>query len=165
MNLREAAKMALEALLLSTPKPRPSDDDYAEQGWKEHKAAITALRAALSEDVPETNFGNMAKVVDSKESDHIAAANKMVATIRQEVTVEPVAYSYTDAKGRTVLVSTNTAPYEDAKPLYAAPPKRKPLTDEEMWDVIGSLADTRLAGPLEKLIRATERAHDIGGDK
>ena len=345
MNLREAAKMALEALLLSTPKPRPSDDDYAEQGWKEHKAAITALRAALSEDVPETNFGNMAKVVDSKESDHIAAANKMVATIRQEVTVEPVAWitprqelHFINYEGFQDWVPLYTAPpkrephcekdravkalraaladtqdwgevealraslrehmaeihrlnecltweqhraehvgthgpgcaewgpkhyecllrahealkmriestkmvepvayvtgyfdgrcviktidpvllpagmalyrspptsqesrqvepvvwavvgdgkfgrYElgDGKisvsldlqywknrgyelvPLYTAPPKRKPLTDEEMWDVIGSLADTRLAGPLEKLIRATERAHDIGGDK
>lgn len=48
---------------------------------------------------------------------------------------------------------------------YIAPPKREPLKEEEMWEVIGSLADTRLAGPLEKLIRATERAHGIGGEE
>ena len=53
MKLREAAQQALEALLLSRPKPRPSDDDYAEQGWKEHKAAITALRAALAKQRPK----------------------------------------------------------------------------------------------------------------
>ena len=49
MSLRQAAQQALEALTLSIPKPRPADDDYAELGWKEHNAAITALRAALAE--------------------------------------------------------------------------------------------------------------------
>ena len=48
-DLRQAAQQALEALTLSIPKPRPADDDYAELGWKEHNAAITALRAALAE--------------------------------------------------------------------------------------------------------------------
>ena len=47
-DLRAAAQQALEALKLSTPKTRRADDDYAEQGWKEHNAAITALRAALA---------------------------------------------------------------------------------------------------------------------
>ena len=51
-DLRQAAQQALEALTLSIPKPRPADDDYAELGWKEHNAAITALRAALAE--PQT---------------------------------------------------------------------------------------------------------------
>ena len=45
--LREAAQQALEALKFSTPNPRSIDDDYAEQGWKEHIAALAALRAAL----------------------------------------------------------------------------------------------------------------------
>ena len=48
-NLREAAGQALEALRLSDPKPRPGDDDYTEQGWKEHNAAIYAIRSALSD--------------------------------------------------------------------------------------------------------------------
>ena len=48
-TLRAAAQQALEVLKLCTPKPRPTDDDYAEQGWKEHNAAITALRAALAQ--------------------------------------------------------------------------------------------------------------------
>ena len=52
-DLRKAAQQALEALTLSIPKPRPADDDYAELGWKEHNAAITALRAALAEPVQE----------------------------------------------------------------------------------------------------------------
>ena len=52
-DLRAAAQQALEALKSSTPKPRNEDDDYAEKGWKEHYAAITALRAALAEPVQE----------------------------------------------------------------------------------------------------------------
>lgn len=46
---RATVEQALEALKFCTPKPRPTDDDYAEQGWKEHNATITALRAALAQ--------------------------------------------------------------------------------------------------------------------
>lgn len=45
----EAMKQALEALRLSDPEPRLGDDDYVEQGWKEHNDAIIALRAAIAE--------------------------------------------------------------------------------------------------------------------
>lgn len=57
MNLREAAQQALEALELGCTDHEGNEVDLV---WP----AITALRAALAEDVPETNFGNMAKVVD-----------------------------------------------------------------------------------------------------
>ena len=50
---RAVVEQALEALKLSTPKTRRADDDYAEQGWEEHNAAITNLRAALTEPVQE----------------------------------------------------------------------------------------------------------------
>ena len=46
---RAVVEQALGALKLSTPKTRRADDDYAEQGWEEHNAAITDLRAALAE--------------------------------------------------------------------------------------------------------------------
>ena len=92
------------------------------------------------------------------ESDHLRDATKMVATINEMETVEPVAYSYTDAKGRTVLVSTHTAPYEDAKPLYTAPPKREPLTDEEISKIFIYCGRDK-----ETFARAIERAHGIGG--
>ena len=49
---RATAQQALEALKFSTPNPRSIDDDYAEQGWKEHIAALAALRAALAQPVP-----------------------------------------------------------------------------------------------------------------
>lgn len=50
-TMRLASQQALEVLKFCTPKPRPTDDDYAEQGWKEHYAAMTALRAALVQQV------------------------------------------------------------------------------------------------------------------
>lgn len=46
-QLETAVQQALEVLKFCTPKPRPTDDDYAEQGWKEHNAAIASLRAAM----------------------------------------------------------------------------------------------------------------------
>lgn len=97
---------------------------------------------------------------------HIADANKMEATSQESRQVEPVATVNSESGNPTITMSWW---HEPALPvgtkLYAAPPQRTPLTDEEMWEVIGSLADTRLAGPLEKLIRATERAHGIGGEE
>jgi hypothetical protein len=46
----------------------------------------------------------------------------------------PVAWMYTNARGRTVIVKTNTSPFEDAIPLYTAPPQREwqGLTEEEI---------------------------------
>lgn len=46
---RSVVEKALEALKFSTPNPRSIDDDYAEQGWKEHIAANAALRTALDQ--------------------------------------------------------------------------------------------------------------------
>lgn len=77
------------------------------------------------------------KMLDNHSDD----AAKMVATIRPEVTVEPVAWMYDwDADGTTVLdwVSTDydeahspTMGCHNIRPLYAAPPKREPLTEED----------------------------------
>jgi hypothetical protein len=56
-------------------------------------------------------------------------------------THEPVAWMYTDARGRSVLVETNTSPFEDATPLYAHPPRREwqGLTAEEFdWILNGN---------------------------
>ena len=56
-------------------------------------------------------------------------------------THEPVAWMYTNASGRSVLVETNTSPFEDATPLYTHPPRREwqGLTAEEFdWILKGN---------------------------
>lgn len=49
----------------------------------------------------------------------------------------------------------------------AAPPKRKPLTDDEIWADDGIMAENATAGlmllDLVHLVRAVERAHGIVG--
>ena len=62
---------------------------------------------------------------------------------------EPVAWAYTNAQGRDVIIRGNVAPYEapyeDAAPLYAHPqPKREwvGLTDEEAAECWNSSAVT-----------------------
>jgi len=142
MTLREAAQQALDALHLWHWTKQTTGLD----------AAHDALRDALAEDA-------MQRLTDVQQ--------EIEPTSQESRQVEPVAWLH-EWDGTALL---NTVPpdyYGDHwkhTPLYASPPQHKPLTDEEMWEVIGSLADTRLAGPLEKLIRATERAHDIGGEE
>ena len=52
-----------------------------------------------------------------------------------------------------VMLSDNT-------PLYTTPPQRKPLTDEEIWEVLGGIDCTR---PM-LIARAIEAAHGIKGE-
>jgi uncharacterized UPF0160 family protein len=62
-------------------------------------------------------------------------------TDRKLLEQEPVAWMYTNAKGRSVIVETNISPFEDAIPLYIAPPKREwqGLTDEEISAISKSI--------------------------
>ena len=58
-----------------------------------------------------------------------------------KVRQEPVAWVYINAKGRSVLVETNTSPFEDATPLYTHPPQSEwqGLTAEEFdWILNGN---------------------------
>lgn len=142
MNLREAAQQALEALLLSTPKPRPSDDDYAEQGMKEHQAAIKALRAALAET-------------------HTSVDNEYTP-------VKPVAWQWLNT-GTFRKRLPKTAVAENWTPLYAAPPQSKPLTIGQLFDLYNEHAkcqqeDWLVSGWLAFAL-AIERAHGIGEEE
>lgn len=150
MNLKEAAQQALE---------------YLEQHAIISGIPIRdALRAALE---PVTTCHELSKGGDklSLPFNHFPDAGKMVATINEMETVEPVAWSYTDAKGRAVVVIANTAPYEDAKPLYSAPPKRKPIsTDMILATWVEECIPKRSTPELVvAFARAIERAHGIGG--
>ena len=46
-ELKQALLMAINALKNSTPHPREEDDDYAEQGHRQHFRALAALQEEL----------------------------------------------------------------------------------------------------------------------
>jgi len=73
-----------------------------------------------------------------------------------QVEAEPVAWFDPDDFTRTVSKPTE----KEHAPLYTHPPRR-PLADEEIWDIAGNCLDS-VAGRLQ-FARAIERAHKIGG--
>lgn len=79
---------------------------------------------------------------------------------------EPVAW--TDENFTTLYVSKDIAEIERANvELYTAPPKREPLTLEQIAKALASAAlipeDYREDGQIEPLVRAIEAAHGVGG--
>lgn len=172
-RLRAAGRQALEAL---------------ENPWSAGPSGvadvITVLRAALTEDrsadtgktsdVPETNFGNMAQSVDSKEDDHIPNAAKMMAsvresrtveaTIKQSLTVEPVAYVTGYFDGKCVIKPIEPVALPTGMALYRSPPKREPLTEKQIESAVcGAYVEKVLTRYDITIARAIERAHGIGG--
>lgn len=74
---------------------------------------------------------------------------------------EPVAWMTEDGR----ITTGSNAPEQFGKhwciPLYAEPPARKPLTDDEMQEVLDEwLSDPVISLPID-LIRLTEQKHGI----
>lgn len=93
--------------------------------------------------------------------DHIPDATKMMASVREDRTVEPVAYVTGYSKGYATVKPVDPCllmPVGMA--LYRAPPKRKPLTEEEI-----SAIDWKSGETLHDFARAIEQAHGIGGEE
>jgi len=68
---------------------------------------------------------------------------------------EPVAYIGTN--GELMWLHKPHAIYSKARPLYTAPPQRKPLTDEELEHLFGRIPTRHTLFTA----RAIERAHGI----
>jgi len=150
-TLRTAAQQALEALEMAEFDPHSSD--------AVHKA-ITALRAALAEPVQEPTL------------DEVMAGPRALAqayengrnAAKAEPAQEPVAWRFQSAVGGWAYGSQPPLGSKyPAYPLYAAPPQRKPLTEEDIqaaWDSVDMRHprgnETRIA-----FARAIERAHGI----
>jgi hypothetical protein len=68
---------------------------------------------------------------------------------------EPMAWLYSDAKGRPVLIQSNVAPYKDGTPLYSKPPKPEwiSLTDEEFQYCCALNHPTAIAEEVEAKLR------------
>ena len=75
------------------------------------------------------------------------------------MTNEPIAWMVYTLDGKSVCVTDNPAdftPAHRALPLYTTPPQRKPLTLDELQDVLDHCEDNRIA-----VARAIEAAHGI----
>ena len=148
-TLREAAQQALEALL---------DDCLVQVGphsWERRSdLAITALRAALAE--PPTN--------QCGETCERAKLCAVCARGLAEPAQEPVAWGVFEGENLHDFFTlredaAQMAGYKGSHavvaPLYAAPPQRKPLTDEE----IDRITDAQWASNNHKPIYAAHRAY------
>ena len=168
--IRDALRAALGA---DTRTCTCHPDDSPPKPCQRKYALSECLNAALAED----------RVADTgKTSDHFPDVSKMVATcqefrqvepvatINEMETVEPVAWT---TKGQISAMENGfqhyihgrvprfVSPTEDDVPLYTAPPKREPLTDDE----INNLELPPNGCTMRELVRVVERAHGIGGEE
>lgn len=161
-DLRQAAQQALEAL----------DSDHPDI---QLRAAIT-LRAALAqpEQKPvawryQSKLGNgylTEKRAEASEDWHETPLYTAPPTPKE--TAEPVAwiYEYTNFRREKAIGFYPSA--ENGvicTPVYAAPPQRKPLTEAQIYEVLGYGAMAQYNSVPQyamECVRAIEKAHGIG---
>ena len=157
---KEALTLALESL--------ESKYIVGCSSWRfQQDEAITAIKEALAQDVPETNFGDMAQpektVCPFCSSEWVTAEQhdtKMVSPPEQQ---EPVACVVPHgATMRLEWASVDAAHNAKIGPLYTTPPQRKPLTDEEIGAILEGV--NAYGTRLYTFARAIEAAHSIKGD-
>ena len=118
-----------------------SENSLSAVAMQQRMDAIKNLKAALSEPVQEP-------VAWRFEARHIDSAWAAAVTMK-----------HPGPEGKYM---------RNVKPLYTAPPQRKPLTDEEIsniWD--GHIVPIFGKNGINPIVfaRAIERAHGIGGDE
>lgn len=160
-NLREAAQQALEYLEQHAIISGVPIRDALRAALNQERYVVTGNEFHGAPPEPYANWGDaIAAMINSgviqglrisslaedrsgdtgKTSDHFADAGKMVATINEMETVEPVAWRYTPSERLRDVVLTSdpsqarlAADYGcEVQPLYTAPPKREPLTEQEL---------------------------------
>ena len=164
-TLREAAQQALEQLEHAWIECDYQGNPMNECDKDVVKAA-NALRTALAE---QCQCGEKPKTECPGEWEPgcgLGANAKYAKRVEpeQEPVQEPVLTM--NKMGSLVECSPTIAAFDlpDGEfNLYAHPPQRKPLTDEQIVDLIPS---TGFRGPIDALwfARAIERAHGIGGE-
>ena len=126
-----------------------------------------ALKLALEALEMFCEHGAILRPIETRDAIKEALANealeKMAENARElgldyEPAQEPVAWAKFSAKGN--IIDLLSEPDDDYTPLYTTPPQRKPLTDEEIWEVLGGIDCTR---PM-LIARAIEAAHGIKGE-
>jgi hypothetical protein len=151
-TLREAAQQALEALLRVQPQVRGA------LPVQDVDAAITALKAALAQEQVEPT-------VPSDCADSHQPVQEPVAWMWEQ---EAVRSSSGIGGWDRMILFCKPARDEFVKkrnvtPLYTTPPKRQPLTAEQILDLFD--AHNLYGTKWVEFARAIERAHKIGGDE
>ena len=173
----EAMRLALDAL------------EVAESWgtWHRGSEAITALRAALAEATIKDNltvepvayvtgFSKGYATVQPVDPCLLMcvgmALYRSPPTINEMETVEPVAWlqiGVGDHEGTVIVTTTEPKTWNPAwwkfKPLYTAPTKRKPLTDDEISRIDDATPFHENVEWEVRFARAIERAHGIGGEE
>ena len=173
-DLRTAAQQALEALQWISDCHVGDDDDAGEcascheRSYKPHAPdckknnAITALRAALTQQKDPTDPGNDVDVL----REHVRHLERRVRQLHAQQ-AEPVAGVVLNEEGRAALVEHGREEWHcvsrNARRLYTAPPQRKPLTEEEIDALIHPVVMADLSDEMTdyEIARAVERAHGI----
>ena len=189
-NLREAAQQALDYLEQHAIISGVPIRDALRAALNQERYVVTGNEFHGAPPEPYANWGDaIAAMINSgvihglrisalaedrsgdtgKTSDHFPDAGKMVATINEMETVEPVAWMH-EFEGVATLNMTPPNYYGDDwkhTALYSAPPYRKPLTDDDI-DVLRQ-GEQRLnfvtLREFRVIARAIERAHGIGGEE
>lgn len=195
-DLQTAAHIALEALienarLLGGTQAKKGfgcysqEDANLERAWHEGIAKHSAtIRAALAErdeyaranplGGPATMFDAIARRLRSGEPYDEVLADYGLQHAPAEPVQEPYCYVYEYDSVFGLHREFYPRPYNGTKPsrtvpVYAHPPQRKPLTDEEIADMwVGILYDTPPSGVHDdglvphRLARQIELAHGIG---
>ena len=148
MSLRDAAQQALDALKLA----RLNGKNGLYPGELEEVAAIiTALEAALAE-----------PTVPSDCADSHQPVAWMYRGIRHDGTLHENESLIWRPEYMDIMSEEQGA---KATPLYAHPPQRQPLTIDEV-EQIRAQHDHEIHGDrVMYIVRMTEKAHGIGGDK
>lgn len=165
---REALKQALEAL--------ENIDSWlptiGQKGLRDYEAdAITAIKAALAQPEQEPDLAEAFRTELDKLSQRNYELRMENARLKAQPDQEPVAWGIVASNtGRICQVSLDADEVADhkpeyIKPLFASPPKRQPLTNEQIDEIFCKIVDDFEAGKVEYeshgLARAIEAAHGI----
>jgi hypothetical protein len=153
LKIDEKALRNLRAALAQQDEPTPPPEAVSEA---EKTAYAAGWWAALTQQAePKTNWCG-----------ETCERAKLCAICARElagVQAEPVAWIDDSGhpKHRLYLQSaTEKRLYGPLRPLYTAPPQRKPLTEDEIAKMYAGCK----YGSVVELARSIERAHGIGGD-
>jgi hypothetical protein len=147
MTKDEALTMALEALEYHTAQTRPIIETMA---------TINVIKEALAQPNAEYERG----FVDGMQKQMQSSVDKAVNMMAQPEQ-EPVAWAYVNSDDECEQIEYCTeSPMPEFVPLYTSPPKRQPLTDEQL-DAL-AIDDDGLPNSHFEFARAIEKAHGIG---